>query len=115
MNGQAVILTITSSFRRNSKHPWKVLVFKTKELDFIMTQSTGQISLGTEMLYPNIIGDYSSLRVTVGIVVPADTAGIDYVKFKAAADPYKDIISQYMMETINESCTLVGKAAPFKP
>jgi len=79
-----------------------------------MTNSKTNITVGVGMTYPEVLGPYSSMNVHVSMEIPADTADIsNQTALKEVLDPYRDMVSEYVMSNINEACKQVGKEAPF--
>jgi len=79
-----------------------------------MTESNNNITVGMGFKYPGILGDYSSMDVHVSMTIPADTQNLtDQESLAAVVDPYRDVVGEYVMRTLNDACRQVGKEAPF--
>lgn len=114
MNSRPVTATIRVSTRTSPKKPYTPIKESTEVISHIMSNSKTNITVGVGMTYPEILGPYSSMNVHVSMEIPADTKGIsDQAALKAVLDPYRDMVSEYVMTNINEACKQVGKDAPF--
>ena len=114
MNNRPVKATIRISTRTSPKKPYTPIKESTETISHIMTNSDTNITVGVGMTYPEILGPYSSMNVHVSMEIPADTAGIsDQASLKKVLDPYRDMVSEYVMTNINQACKQVGKDAPF--
>lgn len=84
-------------------------IIKTK-----MTKSDNQITVNCGFTYPGILGDFSSMHVSVSMTIPADTAKIKTAEdMRTVVDPYNELVGTYVTNTLSKACVQLGKPDPF--
>jgi len=114
MNFIDIRLDVRVYYRLSPKETYKLMKHDTHSIATAAQSGEGSVTFSTDMTVPDIFGSYSSIRVSVGISVPANTAAIRTTEDLAQIlDSYSDIVAEYAIGTINKAFTGTGKPAPF--
>lgn len=107
-------VTVRLYSRLSPKEPYTLMTHETTELGPTRSAENGSVSFSTDVTVPEIFGAYSSIRVSVGVTVPADTAHLRTVKdLETVLEPYSDMVAEYVAGTIDKAFTSLGKPSPF--
>lgn len=114
MNVGNVVITTLVTKKLSAKSTPVVLIDRAEVKEIVMSNNEGEVSFSLGATIPGIFGQYSSMSVTIGMKVPSDTLKIkDQKQLAAALEARQDAVTAHLMQTVNETCVLVGKDKVF--
>ena len=110
-----LVVTVAAYQKLSPRQEATCIHKESKLIKHIMSDTplnTVKIQIGATI--PGVFGQYSSLNVSVGMDVPADTVGIDSQgKLNEFLTPYQNAVAEHVKEVLNDTCENLGREKPF--